>query len=691
MTESGASPIEVPVSLHDPSLYLDRELSLIAFQARVLEEAQDFDGPLLEQVKFLSILFSNLDEFYMVRVAALKQKLATSNPEGIPEQLDKIGEAVRRIVKDGYQTWAQLRPLLGANGIDLRDYSELNERERKVADQYFRASVYPILTPLAFDPGRPFPHISSLSINLAVALRDAKGVERFARVKIPVTLPQLVTVTDPEAPAGAKPAYVWLEQLVEANLHELFPGIEIMEAYPFRVTRDADVAIQELESDDLLETVEEAIWQRQFRQVVRLEFNESMPPHIFGTLGENLGVTSKDFYQVDGPLDLSRLRQLFSLDRPDLKDVPFVPYTPPDLHLGADEDMFAVIRREDQLLHHPYESFQPVVEFLRRAAVDPDVMAIKMMLYRVGRNSPIVESLMTANENGKQVAVMVELKARFDEESNIEWARAMEAEGVHVVYGLLGLKVHAKVALVVRREGDSIRRYVHLGTGNYNPSTAKLYTDLSLFTADEQIGADVTDLFNYVTGYSAKTDYRKLLVAPVGIRHHVEALIDREIQHAQQGREGRILFKMNALEDPGMIRQLYEASQAGVKIDLIVRGICCLRPGVPGISDNIRVRSVVGRFLEHSRIYYFGNDGHPEIYAGSADLMGRNLNHRVEVLFPITNKKLISRLGDGILQTYLDDNRNSRFMQPDGSYVWDKSGDPPVDSQAHFLISARLI
>jgi polyphosphate kinase len=420
-----------------------------------------------------------------------------------------------------------------------------------------------------------------------------------------------------------------------------------------------------------------------------LQVSGDIPEHILDTLIANLELNRRDVYPADGPLDLSRLRQLLAVDRPDLKDAPFLPYTPPELQKKAEDDIFALLRREDVVLQHPFDSFQPVVEFLRRAAADPDVLAIKMTLYRAGRNSPVVEALVNAIENGKQVAVMVELKARFDEESNIEWARALESEGVHVVYGLLGLKVHSKVALVVRREGEAIRRYVHLGTGNYNPGTARLYTDLSLFTADEQIGADVTDLFNYLTGYSAKKDFRKLLVAPINLRQKLEGLIRREIELATRGENARLTFKMNALEDLGMIRLLYQASQAGVQVDLLVRGICCLRPGVPGLSENIRVTSIVGRFLEHSRIFYFRNGGHEEVYLGSADLMGRNLNHRVELVFPVENKRLLARLREEILATYLADNRNARAMQSDGTYVWDRTGEPAVDSQAIFLNAPR--
>jgi polyphosphate kinase len=691
-------PADAP-QLTDPSLFIDRELSLLAFQHRVLEEAEDPENSLLERVKFLSILFSNLDEFFMVRVAVLMQKARAAHTPGGAEgplagQLENIRAEVKRLVSRAYEIWRELAQALESAGIEIRELSQLTHRECGTLETYFHQIVFPVLTPLAFDQGRPFPHISNLSLNLAVALRDAKGVERFARVKIPDTLPQLVPVTAPDqppaGPSGAiRTTYVWLEQLILANLDALFPGVEILEAYPFRVTRDAEIEIQELESDDLLESIEEAVWQRRFSAVVRLQVSTDIPEHILEILVANLELDPRDVYRADGALDLGRLRQLLAIERTDLKDTPFVPRVPPELHPKSEEDIFTLLKREDVLLHHPFDSFQPVVEFLRRASVDPDVLAIKITLYRVGRNSPIVESLLAAIENGKQVAVLVELRARFDEESNIVWARQLEAAGVHVVYGLVGLKVHSKVALVVRREGDTIRRYVHLGTGNYNPQTARLYTDLSLFTADDQIGADASDLFNYVTGYSAKNDFRKLLVAPIGIRPRLEELIRREIEHAQEGHGGHLIFKMNGIEDPGMMRLLYQASQAGVQVDLLCRGICSLRPGIPGISDNIRVISIVGRFLEHSRIYYFRNQSHEEIYLGSADLMGRNLNHRVEVLFPVESRRLVARLRDEILATYLADNRSARHMQPDGSFLWDKSGEPAIDSQAHFLALAR--
>jgi polyphosphate kinase len=688
MSAPKAQVLEPASPLNDSELYLNREISLLAFQRRVLEEAQDPHNPLLERVKFLSILFSNLDEFFMVRFAVLKQKASSATPDpGVNDQIDAIRNQVRELMSDAYASWREIETALGNAGIDLRDYSKLTVRERASLEAYFRQVVYPVLTPLAFDPGRPFPHISNLSLNLAVQVRDANGVERFARLKVPDTLPQLV----PVEPAGSgRLVLVWLEQIIKENLQALFPGLDVVEAYPFRVTRDAEVEIQELESDDLLETIEEAVWQRRFRAVVRLQVSRDIPEGMLATLVSNLEIDRRDVYDVDGPVDLSRLRQLLALDRADLKDAPFLPHTPADLHPKAEEDIFAVLRREDLLLHHPYESFQPVVEFLRRAAADPDVLAIKMTLYRVGRNSPVVEQLVSAIENGKQVAVMVELKARFDEESNIEWARALEAEGVHVVYGLVGLKVHSKVALIVRREGETIRRYVHLGTGNYNPVTARLYTDLSYFTSDEQIGADVTDLFNYLTGYSAKNDFRKLLVAPINLRQKMEELIRREIAHAESGGEAHLIFKMNSLEDTGIIRLLYQASQAGVRVDLLVRGICCLRPGVAGVSENIRVTSVVGRFLEHSRIYYFRNGGRDEIYLGSADMMGRNLDHRVELIFPVENKRLQARLREEILETYLRDNRGARRMTAAGDFQWDRSGEPAVDSQALLLTAANV-
>ena len=668
---------QLPTPLDHPSLYLDREMSLLAFQRRVLGEARDPSNPLLERIKFLSILFSNIDEFFMVRVALLNQKVEASTDPYATEHLERIGDELRQLYADAYALWRDLESEAAQTGIVLRDYNTLRGAEKADVDTYFQDVILPVLTPLAFDPGRPFPHISNLSLNLAVIVRDSTRAKRFARVKIPDTFPALVSLSPG--------AFLWLEQLIQGNLHLLFPGLDILDAYAFRVTRDAEYEIQELESDDLLETIEEAVRQRRFRDVVQLQVPREIPPDLLDVLRDNFELHQRDVYYVDGPVDLSRTKQLTTLERPDLKDAPFQPHIPPILRIHDHDDMFAAIRNRDVLLHHPFDSFQPVVEFLRLAAIDPNVLAIKITLYRVGRNSPIVEHLLTAMENGKQVAVLVELKARFDEESNIEWAKALEAAGVHVVYGLVGVKVHCKVALVVRCEGAKIRRYVHLGTGNYNPVTARLYTDLSLMTVDEKVGADVTDLFNHVTGYSAQRNFRKLLVAPLNLRSEFEALIRREIAFAQKGQKAHVIFKMNSLEDPAMIRLLYEASQVGVRVDLIVRGLCCLRPGVPGISDNIRVISIVGRFLEHSRIYYFLNGGKEQIYAGSADLMVRNLERRIEVLFPIQDRKQITRLRNDVLETYLSDTRNAHIMQPDGGYVKRADAAAPVDSQLHFI------
>ena len=675
-------PAPLPSSdLDDPQLYLNRELSQLEFFRRVLEEARDERNPLLERVKFLAIVGSNLDEFFMVRVAGLKQLIAAGVVElsfdGLTpaEQLAAIRKAVSKLLaeaRDCYQD--DLLPKLDEAGIHLLGYTDLDRRQKAYVKKYFAQVIFPVLTPLAFDPGRPFPHISNLSLNLAVLLRDPSGKEHFARVKVPATLPRLVPLRRSSGSVrkdGTAPRshyFVWLEQVIAAHLEALFPGMEILAAHPFRVVRDADILIQELEADDLLETMEQSVRRRRFGSVVQLSVNKATPADIRDILRENLEVERRDIYTIEGPLGLSGLTGLTQIDRYDLKDPPFVPATPPALDLDRDQDIFAAIRRDDILLHHPYDSFGPVVAFLRSAARDPDVLAIKQTLYRVGRNSPVVEALLEAATHGKQVAVLVELKARFDEESNIGWAKRLEAEGVHVVYGLLGLKTHSKIALVVRKEGEGVRRYVHLATGNYNGITAQVYTDLALFTCVEDIGADATDLFNYLTGYSAKNDYRKLLVAPINLRARMEHLIRREIEHQRQGRRGHLIFKLNALVDRPMVKLLYQAAQAGVRVDLLVRGMCCLRPGVAGLSENVRVRSIVGRFLEHSRIYYFRNGGEEEIYLGSADLMTRNLDHRVEVLFPIGDGHLIRHLRDEVLGTYLADNVKARCLHADGSY-----------------------
>ncbi len=687
---NGANPHALSTKLESPDLYINPHLSLLAFQRRVLEEAFDPANPLLERVKFLTILSSNIDEFFMVRVAGLWQQLETRSTEASldgrspSEQLELIRQDVTGLVSEAYRCWREeLIPGLETAGIRILTLDQLDAQQRTAIDDYFRRIAYPVLTPLAVDQGRPFPHISNLSLNVAATVSQGGGQERFARIKVPDTLSQLV----PLPSRGGELAFIWLEQVIIANLRLLFPEMDILEADMFHLTRDAELAIQELETDDLLESVQEAVWRRRFRDAVRLQINTGMPQRLLDLLTSNLELDHNDIYRIEGPIDLSRARALLSIDRPGLKDKPFVPSVPKGLGAGATTEIFAAIRDRDILLHHPFESFQPVVDFLRAAAVDPDVLAIKTTLYRVGRNSPIVEALLEASQNGTQVAVLLELKARFDEESNIEWAQKLEREGVHVVYGLPGVKVHAKIAMVVRREGEVIRRYLHLGTGNYNPSTARMYTDLGLFTCSEEIGADVTDLFNHLTGYSAKKSYRKLLVAPHSLRTSLERLIRAEIERHKQHGDGHMILKMNALEDGPMIRLLYEASQAGVRIDLIVRGVCSLRPGVPGLSETIHVRSVVGRFLEHSRIYYFHNGGEELVFVGSADFMPRNLNRRVEVLFPVEDRRLVRRLRDQILAKYLEDEAGTRLMHSDGSYTRAifKSGKRPFDCQAWFL------
>ncbi len=695
-SSSGAS------GLSDPELYINRELSLLAFQRRVLEEAEDETNPLLERVNFLSILGSNLDEFFMVRVAGLAAQMDAGTLEVGPDrmspraQLVSIRREVKKLLSEAHKCREAVLEALREEGVFIYSYDQLSASHKQRAADYFANTVFPVLTPLAFDPGRPFPHISNLSLNLAVLLSDRQGQEHFARVKVPDSLPQLVTLAPvpakgPKRRPPKRIQLVWLEEIIAAHLGDLFPGMKILEWHPFHVTRDADIAIKELEAEDLLETIEEGVRQRRFGSVIRLMVTEEMPAPILDILINNLEIGKSEVYRQQRPLSLKRLSSLYSVDRPDLKYVPFVPAASTSLTSTQEDDLFGLIRRENIFLHHPFDSFQPVVEFLRQAARDPSVLAIKICLYRVGRNSPIVDALLEAVEEDKQVAALVELKARFDEESNIEWARALERAGAHVVYGLIGLKIHCKVALVVRREQDEIARYVHISTGNYNAVTAHLYTDMGMFTADPEIAGDVTDLFNYLTGYSQKSDYRSLLVAPVNLRQRLDALIEREIKHAKAGRQARLIFKMNALVDPKMIRALYRASQAGVKIQLLVRGICCLRPGVPGISDRIEVTSIVGRFLEHSRVYYFRNGGEEEIYIGSADLMPRNIDHRVEVLVPVRDRLIAHRIRDEILAAYLADNVKARVMLANGSYTRKRGGAAraPANSQELLLNGLR--
>ena len=681
------------VRLDDPSLYLNRERALLAFQERVLEEALDSANPLLERAKYLAIFSSNLSEFYMVRVAGLKQQIAAGvtgvSDDGLTaaEQLVVVRERIPLMLAAARECFNTLRAELASAGIRILDYADLSDAQRAAADAYFATDVFPVLTPLAFDPGRPFPHISNLSMNIAIVVTGPDAEERFARVKVPKALPRLVPVPADGAESGREHAFVWLEQLVMAHAATLFPGYEVVAAHPFRITRDAEMVIQELEADDLLETIEQGIRRRRFGSVVRMTVEPTMPDHIRDILVENLDMDPVDVLTIDPPLGMSEMFALARIDRPDLKYPTFVPALTVAVGEGAESDIFTAIREHDILLHHPFESFQPVVAFIRQAAHDPDVLAIKMTLYRVGADSPIVEALMDAALAGKEVAVLVELKARFDEESNIEWARALEAVGAHVVYGLVGLKTHSKVALVVRREGGKIRRYVHVGTGNYNTVTAMLYTDLGLLTCDEKMGEDASALFNLVTGYARKNEYRRFLVAPVDMREGITRLIAREIAHAQAGRPASLIFKMNSLVDQKMIALLYEASQAGVEIDLLVRGVCCLRPGVTGVSETIRVRSVVGRFLEHSRIYWFGNNGEPDVYIGSADLMPRNLDRRVEVLAPVRDPKLAKRLREEILGAYLEDTVKTRLMREDGTYgrVSPAEGAAPRNAQDELM------
>src|SRR6266566_4754336 len=651
------------IDLERPDLYINRELSWIEFNTRVFEEARDSRHPLLERVKFLAIFDTNLDEFFMIRLAGLKDQVAahvlTPSPDGLsPEQqLAAVRQRLAPHMQEARWYWRDtLLAQLAEQHIFILDYEQLDGEQRSAMLEYFGREIFPVLTPLAVDPGHPFPHISNRSLNLAVG-----------------------------EPGSV--AFVWIEQVIAAHLSKLFPGIDVWESYPFRVLRDADIELREDEGADLLllEQIEEGLLESRFGSVVDLAVNPSMPLRIRSLLLDNLEITPGDLTVIDGPLGIGDVMELHALERPDLKDPPLVPRTRPQLRDG--QHLFAAIRRHDWLIHLPYDSFNPVVEFIRAAAHDPQVLAIKQTLYRVGPNSPVVDQLLEAVENGKQVAVLVELKARFDEENNIEWARALEHAGVHVVYGVMGLKTHAKIALVVRKEADGLIRYVHLGTGNYNATTARVYEDLCLFTCSPEIGADASDLFNSLTGYSRQSSYHKLLVAPVSLRQAIVERIEREIRVQEEHGHGRLIFKVNALVDPEMIRMLYRASQAGVCIDLIVRGICCLRPGIAGVSENIRVRSLVGRFLEHSRVFHFGNGGNEEIYLGSADLMQRNLDGRVETLFPIEDPVLRTIILEQLLNRALEDTVNAHELLPDGRYVrvQPASGEQPFDSQAWFL------
>ena len=690
-------------NLNHRTYYINRELSWLRFNERVLEEALDQENPLLERAKFVSIFASNLDEFFMIRVSGLRGQLAggvlEAPPDGMSpaEQLAAIRNRLEPLLEKLTTCWKDdIRPNLCAEGIRVVEYDQLKKKQRKKLRAHFKSEIFPALTPLAFDPGHPFPHISNLSVNLAVVVNDPIHGERFARIKVPATFDRLLKIP-PDGGKGFETegleqaeqvSFVWLEEVVAANLDLLFPGLDVVASFPFRVTRDADFDIEEDEAHDLLAAMVEVVGQRHFGSAVRLEIDTRMPERIRNILISNLEISPYQVWATDGPLGLSALQELTRLDRPELKDPPFLPTMPS--FLSSDENIFSTLEDRNVLLYHPYDSFNPVVDFIRAASQDPSVMAIKQTLYRTGPNSPVVQALMEARQNGKQVSAMVELKARFDEESNIEWARALERAGVHVVYGLLGVKVHAKMSLVVRRQKNGIMRYVHLGTGNYDPVTARIYTDLGYFTTDPAIASDVSDLFNALTGYSRKSDYRKLLVSPVNLRQAILARIRREIDCQERSGDGYIAMKLNGLVDKACIKALYEASMAGVRVDLQVRGICCLRPGVPRVSEKITVTSVVGRFLEHSRIFYFRNGGDEDLFLGSADLMPRNLDGRVEVLFPIEDERLRVAVRDDILFRQLRDNVQARRLKADGEYerLEPGRGEEAVSSQVALLAEA---
>ncbi len=661
--------------VNDPAnakLFINRELSWLGFNERVLEEARDPGVPLVERLKFLAIVASNLDEFFMVRVAGLKQQLsgnvAETPPDGLTasEQLAAISQRTHAMVAEQYRIWrAEVRPGLAEAGIRVLRPGELSPEQKAHLSAYFTREVWPVLTPLAVDPGHPFPMLRNRSLNLAILMhREREKVTRretmVAVVQVPSVLPRIT-----EVPGSVRFSFTLLEDLIAMHAGDLFPGFRVVGCSPFRVTRNFDLSIDEDEADDLLKTIQKELRRRERGSAVRLEIAQDTPPEVVGFLASALRLEPDDVYLTDGPVHLADLAPICGReDLREYKDEPFSPQIVPPLQ--EYDDIFRVIAQRDVLLHHPYESFEDVVEFISEAADDPNVLAIKQTLYRTSADSPIIRALIRAAENGKQVTTVVELKARFDEAPNIQWARTLEDAGVHVVYGLIGLKTHCKVALVVRREGNRIKRYVHLSTGNYNPSTARIYGDISYFTARDAFADDAGALFNLLTGYSSPPSWKKFAVAPVGLHEKIIALIDRE---AALGSRGRIIAKMNALVDAPVIKALYRASQAGVSIDLIVRGICCLRPGVPGISDNIRVISIVDRFLEHARIFHFDNGGKREVYLSSADWMPRNFQRRVEVMFPIEDEALRDRVVDEVLGVALADNVKARRLSPDGSYA----------------------
>ena len=687
-----ARPVEA--APHSRSeLFFNRELSLLEFHARVLEEAFNEKNPLLERLKFLSIFSSNLDEFFMIRVSGLKEEMEYEvevSPDGLTpaQQLANVRERVLALVEQQARALReQVLPQLNETGISIVSHDSLSQHEKARLADYFTEKVFPILTPLAVDPSHPFPYISPLSVNICLLVHPPQNMKlissrklidsRFVRIKVPSVLPRLIPV------GTSSSRFVLLEEIIEANIQALFPGMEPGPCYRFRVTRDADIELREEEANDLLSVIQKELRQRRFGTPVRLEVSADMPDELSAYLVDSLNLDTDDVYKFDGPLNIQDLMALYDLDRPDLKDAPFTPRTPE--WFKEHKNIFEAIKKSDRLLHHPYDSYTCVTEFINQAVRDPDVVAIKICLYRTGPESPIPPALIRASEAGKQVTALIELKARFDEEHNIEWARKLDEAGVHVVYGIMGLKTHGKLTLVVRREGDELRRYVHIASGNYNPTTSTTYTDLGLFTVNDEIGRDATELFNYLTGFSEQRNYRKLMVAPVELRDKLNALFDREIEHKRRGRPARIIAKFNRLADLQIVEKLYEASRAGVEIDLIVRGICILRPGIPGLSENIRVRSVVGRFLEHSRVFWFANGGEDELYIGSADWMTRNLKNRVEVVAPVTDNDAKRYLRDVLLDAYLTDNTLARELQPDGRYTPILTGTAPFNSQEYFI------
>jgi polyphosphate kinase len=673
---TAAMPAKAIEFLRNPGLdserrLFNRELSLVEFFRQVLEEALEKQTPVLERLRFLAIFANIVDEFFMIRVSALKEEVEQGwvhpSPDGMTasEQLREIRNRLRPMMAEQYRALqGDVLPELAAKGIVVAPYQSLPENERVRLDKYFMRNVFPVLTPLAVDPAHPFPYISGLSLNLGLMVQAPTGQPakkkdaRFVRLKVPPVLPGLVPI--------GQSKFVFLSEVIVANLSALFPGMDVDRVHAFRVTRDADIEIREDEAEDLLHALENELHRRRFGTPVRLEVASSTPAEMVDYLAGALSLEPEDVFRVEGPLNIADLLSLCELDRPDLKYRPL--RTRAAEGLKEHRSVFELVRDRDVLLHHPYSAYSTVTNFIREAAQDPDVLAIKICLYRTGSRSEIAEALIQAAEKGKQVTALIELTARFDEENNIEWARRLEHAGVHVVYGLIGLKTHCKLTLVVRREDGMLKRYVHIATGNYNPTASCTYTDLGLFTVDEELGADATELFNYLTGYSRQHDYRQLLVAPVNLREKLTALIERETNHAKAGRPARIIAKLNRLADPNIIQALYDASAAGVQIDLIVRGICLLRPEVPGLSDNIKVRSIVGRFLEHSRILYFENDGTAEVYIGSADWMPRNLNRRIEVVCPINDPGLRKYLREQVLEAYLRDNVNARVLKPTGAY-----------------------